>query len=57
MPMHNPKKPAVVRVIPAGGSGTRLWPLTREAYPTRFCALVARTLLHERRCMRHNCRA
>lgn len=27
-------------VILSGGSGTRLWPLSREAYPKQFLALA-----------------
>ncbi|TWG94762.1 mannose-1-phosphate guanylyltransferase [Mesorhizobium sp. J18] len=35
-------------VIMAGGSGTRLWPLSRQLYPKQFCALVGeRTMLQE----------
>lgn len=30
----------IVPVILAGGSGTRLWPLSREAYPKQFISLV-----------------
>jgi len=29
-----------VPVILAGGSGTRLWPLSRSEYPKQFLALV-----------------
>ncbi|MGD1148933.1 MAG: mannose-1-phosphate guanylyltransferase/mannose-6-phosphate isomerase [Thermoanaerobaculaceae bacterium] len=31
----------IVPVILCGGSGTRLWPLSREAYPKQFLALAA----------------
>ncbi|MHB2266572.1 mannose-1-phosphate guanylyltransferase/mannose-6-phosphate isomerase [Aliihoeflea sp. PC F10.4] len=35
-------------VIMAGGSGTRLWPLSRQFYPKQFHALTGeRTMLHE----------
>lgn len=35
-------------VIMAGGSGTRLWPLSRQLYPKQFHALVGeRTMLHQ----------
>ncbi len=32
--------PAIVPVILAGGSGTRLWPLSRECHPKQLLALV-----------------
>jgi len=32
----------MIPVILSGGSGTRLWPLSREAYPKQFLALVGR---------------
>lgn len=32
--------PPIVPVILSGGSGTRLWPLSREAYPKQFLPLV-----------------
>ncbi|MEO1223180.1 MAG: mannose-1-phosphate guanylyltransferase/mannose-6-phosphate isomerase [Pseudomonadota bacterium] len=39
---------AVQPVILSGGSGTRLWPLSRRAYPKQFLALTgARSLLAE----------
>ena len=30
----------IVPVILAGGSGTRLWPLSRQSYPKQFLHLV-----------------
>ena len=35
--MNNRKK--VIPVILAGGSGTRLWPLSRDNYPKQFLRL------------------
>jgi mannose-1-phosphate guanylyltransferase/mannose-6-phosphate isomerase len=36
----------MIPVIMAGGSGTRLWPLSRELYPKQFLALIeSRTML------------
>ena len=32
-------------VILSGGSGTRLWPLSRGAYPKQFLPLVGETTL------------
>ncbi|MDF1615225.1 mannose-1-phosphate guanylyltransferase/mannose-6-phosphate isomerase [Desulfurivibrio dismutans] len=38
----------IVPVILSGGSGTRLWPLSRELYPKQFLPLVGkRTMLQE----------
>src|SRR3989344_4674740 len=35
-------------VVLCGGSGTRLWPLSRETYPKQFLALAgARTMLQD----------
>nr|WP_277928893.1 mannose-1-phosphate guanylyltransferase/mannose-6-phosphate isomerase [Luteimonas aquatica] len=40
--------PRVQPVLLSGGSGTRLWPLSREAYPKQFLALVGeRTMLQD----------
>ncbi|KAF1684862.1 mannose-1-phosphate guanylyltransferase/mannose-6-phosphate isomerase [Pseudoxanthomonas broegbernensis] len=40
--------PQLVPVLLSGGSGTRLWPLSREAYPKQFLPLVGReSLLQE----------
>ncbi|WP_416187297.1 sugar phosphate nucleotidyltransferase, partial [Hydrocarboniphaga sp.] len=30
----------IVPVLMAGGSGTRLWPLSREQYPKQFLKLL-----------------
>lgn len=35
-----PDNPALVPVILAGGSGTRLWPLSREVHPKQFLPLL-----------------
>ncbi|MDN2566086.1 mannose-1-phosphate guanylyltransferase/mannose-6-phosphate isomerase [Aquibium sp. A9E412] len=38
----------LVPVVMAGGSGTRLWPVSRKLYPKQFCALTGeRTMLQE----------
>jgi mannose-1-phosphate guanylyltransferase/mannose-6-phosphate isomerase len=38
--------PTILPVLMSGGSGTRLWPLSREAYPKQFHALTdSRSLL------------
>jgi mannose-1-phosphate guanylyltransferase / mannose-6-phosphate isomerase len=38
----------LVAVILAGGSGTRLWPVSRTSYPKQFCKLINdRSLLQE----------
>jgi mannose-1-phosphate guanylyltransferase/mannose-1-phosphate guanylyltransferase/mannose-6-phosphate isomerase len=40
--------PQIVPVILSGGTGTRLWPLSREAYPKQFWPLAGRgTMLQE----------
>ena len=33
-------KPSLVPVILSGGSGTRLWPLSREQYPKQLLPLT-----------------
>ena len=38
----------LIPVILSGGSGTRLWPLSRELYPKQFLPLVGeRTMIQE----------
>ncbi len=37
----NPNKISVQPVVMAGGSGTRLWPLSRAAYPKQFLVLTS----------------
>lgn len=37
-------KPAILPIILCGGSGTRLWPLSREHYPKQFMKLDGTTL-------------
>ncbi len=36
---------AILPVILSGGSGTRLWPLSRESYPKQFLPLVGQTTM------------
>jgi len=43
-----PAPPALIPVILSGGAGSRLWPLSREAYPKQFLPLVGEeTMLQE----------
>ena len=37
--------PLVLPVIMAGGSGTRLWPLSRERFPKQFLALAGQQFM------------
>jgi len=39
--------PALRVVLLSGGSGTRLWPLSREAYPKQFLALAGKRTLFQ----------
>jgi len=39
-------------VLLCGGSGTRLWPLSREAYPKQFLALAGKDSLLQATCLR-----
>lgn len=41
------KAPQFVPIILAGGSGTRLWPVSRMSYPKQFCELLDDTLLNK----------
>ena len=41
-------KPIIKPVILAGGSGTRLWPLSRKSYPKQFSKLVGPDSLFQR---------
>ncbi|WP_119166977.1 mannose-1-phosphate guanylyltransferase/mannose-6-phosphate isomerase [Algihabitans albus] len=38
MPVHTP--PKIVPVVLSGGSGTRLWPLSRRSFPKQFADLL-----------------
>jgi mannose-1-phosphate guanylyltransferase len=42
----------IIPVIMAGGSGTRLWPLSRGAYPKQFLKLVGETTMLQQTCER-----
>ena len=40
MSPSDPNAPALVPVLLSGGSGTRLWPLSREGFPKQFLPLI-----------------
>jgi mannose-1-phosphate guanylyltransferase/mannose-6-phosphate isomerase len=42
----------ILPVIMAGGSGTRLWPLSRSGYPKQFLALSGKTTLFQQAALR-----
>ena len=42
----------IVPVIMCGGSGTRLWPLSRKSYPKQFVPLVGETSLFKASALR-----
>lgn len=42
----------IIPVIMAGGSGTRLWPMSRSLYPKQFLPLVNTTTMLEDTCIR-----
>ena len=39
-------------VILAGGSGTRLWPLSRKSYPKQFSSLIGDKTLFQQTALR-----
>src|SRR5690242_1203034 len=43
---------AVVPVLLAGGSGTRLWPLSREQYPKQFLSFLGQRSLFQNTALR-----
>lgn len=43
-------------VILCGGSGTRLWPLSRKSYPKQFSRLTGKTSLFQQSILRHTCK-
>lgn len=45
----------MIPVIMAGGSGTRLWPLSRTAYPKQFLALTGETTMLQQTLARLDC--
>lgn len=45
-------KPLIYPVILSGGSGTRLWPLSRLSFPKQFLDLFGTTTLFQRTCAR-----
>lgn len=42
----------ITPVVLAGGSGTRLWPLSRALYPKQFLALSGTSTLFQQACLR-----
>ena len=43
--MNISKKTKLIPVILCGGSGSRLWPLSRKSYPKQFLALEGNSKL------------
>jgi len=43
---------AVVPIVLAGGSGTRLWPVSRQSYPKQFASLTGRSSLFQQTVLR-----
>lgn len=52
--MHNPSHINVTPVILCGGSGTRLWPLSRAGFPKQFLVLSGTTSLFQQAVERVN---
>jgi len=52
--MHKPSHLNVVPVILCGGSGTRLWPLSRSGFPKQFLVLSGTTSLFQQAVARVN---
>ena len=44
---------SVQPILLAGGSGTRLWPLSRKSYPKQFAKLIAEDTLFQQSARRH----
>lgn len=45
-------QPVIQPALMAGGSGTRLWPLSRQAYPKQFVALTGEDSLYQQALLR-----
>ena len=45
-------KPRIIPVLLAGGSGTRLWPVSRDAMPKQFLPLIGRHSTYQQALMR-----
>jgi len=45
-------EPSIIPVIMAGGSGTRLWPLSRQLHPKQFLPLVGEQTMLQETCER-----
>ena len=52
--MNKEDKTVIVPVILCGGSGTRLWPLSRESYPKQFLKLAGEHSLFQQTLLRLN---
>ncbi|HNX59416.1 MAG TPA: sugar phosphate nucleotidyltransferase, partial [Spirochaetota bacterium] len=43
----------MINVILCGGSGTRLWPLSRQLFPKQFCSLIGDRSLYQETVIRN----
>jgi mannose-1-phosphate guanylyltransferase/mannose-6-phosphate isomerase len=51
-PLRSSAIPTIIPVLLAGGSGTRLWPLSRESYPKQFLSLAGEQSLIQQTALR-----
>jgi mannose-1-phosphate guanylyltransferase len=51
--VNNERQIPMINIILCGGSGTRLWPLSRQYFPKQFCPLVGEMSLYQQTVIRN----